>query len=325
MNIYDIAKKAEVSIATVSRVLNNSGYVGKATRNKILEVIEQSNYTPSRIAQNLSTNSTMKIIGIVCYNIEDLYYAKAVAVLERELSLLGYDIILSCTGESREQRQRSVDMLVAKNVDALIFIGSVFAGATEEVILNAAKYLPVFIINAFIKGKNIFCAYCDESEAITECVKRLYAEGRKKILFMYDVETYGSNMKLKGYKQGLIECRIPFDSQYCIKCNTGIEPAKAAFAEFASKNIIDAAISTNDVTSAGVLISAKELKFNIPKDLRVFGYNNSLIAKSLCMTSLENNVEKLAVFTAANLNKYFSGDEPLKKYKQDYELIVRET
>lgn len=84
MNIYDIAKKAGVSIATVSRAINNSGYVGKATKQKILAVIQDENYYPSRTAQNLSTGAPLKLVGIVCYNIEDMYYAKAVAVLERE-------------------------------------------------------------------------------------------------------------------------------------------------------------------------------------------------------------------------------------------------
>lgn len=327
MNIYVIAEKAGVSIATVSRVINNSGYVGKNTKKRILDIIEKNNYMPSKTAQNLSSGVPFKLIGIVCYNIEDLYYAKAVAVLQRELNRYGYDIILTCTGESREQRQESVNMLIAKNADAIIFIGSVFAGTNESVIIEASKHLPVFIINAVVKGNNIHCAYCDESETINECVKKLHEKGRKKILFVYDVETYGGNMKLKGYKKGISECKLDTGDEYILKCSPGIPSAAKAFNEFLKTTCPDAVICTNDVTAVGILSTAKEKGMDVPKDLSVIGYNNSLIAEcaSPRLTSLENNVEKLSVFTAENIKKYFSGDNAALNYKTDFKLIIRET
>jgi len=325
VNIYDIAKKAEVSIATVSRVINNSGYVGKKTREKVLKIIEDSGYMPSRIAQSLSTSSSMKIVGIVCYNIEDLYYAKAVSVLERRLSKLGYDIILSCTGESLLERQRSVDMLIAKNVDAIIFIGSVFAGITENVILNASKHLPVFIINAIVKGENVYCAYCDEREAVSHCVRVLDNEGKRKILFMYDAETYSSSMKLKGFKNGLSRCKIPFETRFIIKCEPNIKSAIEVFSKTITENDFNAVICANDMLAAGVLSCTRKLKISVPDTLRVVGCNNSLLAESLCLTSIENNVEKLAIFTASNLNKYFSNKKPLKKHKLGFNLVIRKT
>lgn len=322
MNIYDIAKKAGVSIATVSRVINNSGYVGKETKKRVLAAIEQANYAPSKIAQNLSTSSTMKLIGIVCYNIDDLYYAKAVSVLERELSKYGYDIILSCTGESREQRQRSVDMLIEKSADAVIFIGSVFAGATEQVILSAAKFLPVFIINALVKGKNIYCAYCDEGEAVQECVQELYQKGRKNLLFIYDTDTYGSSIKLKGFLSAAEKLKLKHS---VLKCGPGIHSAREAFKDFMSNDSADAVICANDVTAAGVMNAAESLNIDIPGTLSLIGYNNSLIARCMQMTSLKNNVEKLSEFTAANLNNYFIQGKAEKVYKTDFEIINRKT
>ena len=327
MTIYDIAKMAGVSITTVSRVINNSGYVNKDTKNRVLEVIKKSNYTPSKTAQVLSAGSTFRLIGIVCYNIEDLYYAKAVAVLERELRKYGYDIILSCTGESLKVRQNSVNMLISKNVDAIIFIGSVFVGATEDAILNAAKRLPVFIINAVIEGKNIFCAFCDEQEALKHCVIKAYNKGRKDILFMYDLDTYGSQKKLEGYKTGILQCGKKINEEYIIKCSPGVEAASNAFLNAYKNTPIDTVICSNDVTAAGVINAANKNKIPIPQKVAVIGYNNSMIATSIypAMTSLENNVEKLSVFTAENINRYFNGEKAIKKYCIDFELIIRET
>ena len=327
MNIYDIAEKANVSIATVSRVINNNGYVGKKTKQKILEIIENNHFKPSKTAQNLSSGTSFKLIGIICYNIEDQYYSKAVSILEKELGSYGYDIILSCTGESREQRQKSVNMLIAKKADAIIFIGSVFAGTSESVIQNAAKYLPVFIINALVKGNNIHCAYCDESECIQECVKNLYQKGRKKILFMYDVETYGSNMKLKGYKNAIKEYDLPFNDNFIIKCEPGVDSAANTFKTFTQKNSLDAVICTNDLTAVGVMKTAFEKGIKIPENLSVIGYNNSVIATCTqpSLTSLENNVEKLAIFTAKNINSYCTEKNAITDFKTDFKLIIRET
>ena len=97
MTIYDISEKAGVSIATVSRVLNGSNNVSEKTKQKVLRIMEEYGYTPNAFARGLGLN-TMKTIGIMCADSSDLYLAKAIYYIERELRLNGYDCILSCTG-----------------------------------------------------------------------------------------------------------------------------------------------------------------------------------------------------------------------------------
>jgi LacI family transcriptional regulator/LacI family asc operon transcriptional repressor len=325
MNIYDIARLAGVSIATVSRVINGKGYVNKNTREKVLKVITRHNYTPKKSAQNLSTGASLKLIGIVCYNIEDPYYAKAVAVLQRDLNRFGYDIILSCTGESRKQRQSCIDMLISKNVDAIVFIGSVFAGKSEQVILNAARHLPVFIINAKVEGKNIHCAYCDESDTVYECARALFERGRRKLAFFYDVETYGSSKKREGCLRAVKDLGI--SEKYVMKCPPDLEGACREFEQFWEEGKADGAMCSNDELAAGILKAARKMGISVPGQLSVIGYNNSLIARctSPALSSLENNVEKLAEFTAKNISDYFSENQAVLDFKADFKLIIRET
>ena len=97
MTIYDISKKAGVSIATVSRVLNGSSNVSEKTKQKVLNVIEQCGYTPNAFARGLGLN-TMKTIGIMCSDPTDMYLASAINFLETELRSQGYNSILCCTG-----------------------------------------------------------------------------------------------------------------------------------------------------------------------------------------------------------------------------------
>lgn len=314
MNIYDIAAKADVSIATVSRVINNSGYVGKKTREKILAIIDEHNFKPSPLAQNLSTSTTFKIIGIICYNIEDMYYAKAVSVLEKKLKFFGYDIILSCTGESTRQKEKSVEILLSKNIDALIFVGSVYAGATEEIIKNAARYIPAFVINAKVQGQNIYSAYCDDKLAVMTATKQLLAS-HDKILYIYDTDNYGSNKKIEGFK-------LAAENGIVIK--SAMDNCADEFEKLHLTEGIDAVICANDMLAANILKRINLLKI---KGMPVIGHNNSAICNLTTpgLTSIDNKVGSLSEFTADNINKLFKSGKAKEEYKIEFDIVKRES
>ena len=109
MNIYDIAELSGVSIATVSRVVNDSPKVSEKTKMKVRAVMEANNYTPNVFARGLGLNS-MKTVGIVCPDVSDDYMAGSVAYLEKRLRSYGYDCILYCSGYEYEV-QASIDAL----------------------------------------------------------------------------------------------------------------------------------------------------------------------------------------------------------------------
>ena len=125
MTIYDISEKAGVSIATVSRVLNGASNVSAKTKQKVLDVIEQYGYTPNAFARGLGLN-TMKTIGILCADSSDLYIAKAIYHLERQLHSNGYDSILCCSGYDLSSKKKSMNLLSTKKVDSIILVGSTY-------------------------------------------------------------------------------------------------------------------------------------------------------------------------------------------------------
>lgn len=125
MTIYDISKKAGVSTATVSRVLNGSINVSEATRQKVMAVIEKYDYTPNAFARGLGLNS-MKTIGIMCADSSDIYLAKAIFYLEQKLRANGYDSILCCTGYELSGKKNAMNLLITKKVDGIILAGSHF-------------------------------------------------------------------------------------------------------------------------------------------------------------------------------------------------------
>ena len=112
LTIYDISKKAGVSIATVSRVLNGSDNVRPSTRKKVMDVIEKYDYTPNAFARGMGLH-TMHTIGILCADSSDLFLAKAVYYLEQELQASGYESLLCCTGYNPDVRKNYVNLILS--------------------------------------------------------------------------------------------------------------------------------------------------------------------------------------------------------------------
>ena len=125
MNIYEIAKRAGVSIATVSRVINNSPNVRKETREKVEAAIEEANYTVNDIARSLAAKTT-HTIGVMTIDVRDSYYANAIYTIEQEFRTYGYNVILCNTGQELRKKKKYLKILLEKQVDGIILVGSVF-------------------------------------------------------------------------------------------------------------------------------------------------------------------------------------------------------
>ena len=131
MNIYDISRHAGVSIATVSRVLNNSPHVSEETRRKVMKVIDGCGYVPNAFARGLGLN-TMKTIGLLCPDAADPYLARALACLEHAFRQKHYDCLLSCTNRDLAARRQGVELLTSRHVDGMVLMGSTFIEENSE-------------------------------------------------------------------------------------------------------------------------------------------------------------------------------------------------
>ena len=198
MNIYDISKKAGVSIATVSRVLNGSGKVSERTRQKVLSVIEETGYTPNVFARSLGLN-TMKTIGILSADSSDTFLANAIYYLEQELRRHGYDSLLCCTGYEHDAKEKYLSLLLSKRVDAVILAGSSFIeknAKQNQYILDAAGDVPIIIVNGYLKGDNIYCSLCDDEQAIYRVTSKLLQSVGTSPVYLYRSIYYSGRHKL---------------------------------------------------------------------------------------------------------------------------------
>lgn len=330
MNIYDVSEKAGVSIATVSRVLNGNSNVSEKTRKKVLDVINEIGYTPNVFARGLGLN-TMRTIGIMCTDSSDIYLANAVYFLEKDLRANGYDSILCCTGTSHETKKKYLELLISKRVDALILVGSGFVGTSpseNNYIIRAAGNIPIMLINAYLDGKNIYSALCDDEAAVFSVTDSLIRSGRNNIVYLYTSNSQSGNRKIEGYRKALSFHNILSRSEFMHFCGKDMLHARDYLNSLYKNSVyFDAVVTSDDFLAVGALKYASENGIKIPEELNIVGYNNSILADCTEpeITSIDSRVEALCSTTVNTLMGVFNGSDVPIRTNIPADLIKRKT
>jgi len=331
MNIYDISRRAGVSIATVSRVLNNSPHVSEATRKKVMAVIEGTGYVPNAFARGLGLN-TMKTIGLLCPDASDPYLSQALMYLERNLRQKGYDCLLSCTGKELAARQQGVELLKSRHVDGMVLMGSSFvedSSVDNDYIRDAAKNVPVILLNGSFACENVYCVLCDDQRATMEATLSLLDGGSRRVLFLYHSHNYSGRKKLAGYREAY-ECRgLPVDEKllcYFGQDKTSVHQVKETLLDLQRSGVqFDAVLTSEDILSVGALKYAKAAGRTVPDELAVVGYNNS----ALCtctepeLTSVDNKLQAICDHIVTTMLGVLDGKEMPQKTVFTGEMVCR--
>ncbi len=290
--IYDIAEKCGVSIATVSRVLNGSTRVSEKTKEKILSVIEEQHYQPNPFARGMGLDS-MKMIGVLCTDVSDAFYATAVSLIENNLKKFDLNVMLSCTGYGPEHKYKYLQFLLGKHVDAIIIIGTPFTKTKDiSYIKNVAKKIPVIMVNSYLEFPNIYSVSCDENAGMRNIVKNMAAMQCKSILYLYDSLTYSGRQKLDGYETGINECGLNDDPVLQNKIARSLKAAENIIHELVMQKVkFDAVITSEDLLAIG----AQRALSQIGKSIPVTGCNNSILSQCATpmITSLDNRLDVL--------------------------------
>lgn len=330
MNIYDVSKHAGVSIATVSRVLNGNPNVSEKTRKKVLSVMDELGYTPNVFARGLGLN-TMKTVGIMCSDSSDLYLANAIYYLERGMRSNGYDVILCCTGYDLEAKQKYFNLLRSKRVDAIILAGSKFVEMRpkdNEYLLDAAKKLPIMLVNGYLEGENIYSTLCDDHAAVFDAVSQLLSSGKRRILYLYTSYSFSGVNKLEGYRDAHQRFGLKPDASLIRQCPKDISVSKDMLLALWEGGLrFDAVMTSDDSLAVGAVKFANAAGLSIPDGLSVIGYNDSILARSTDpeITSVDSKVEALCTTTINTLMGVFSGMNVPSRTTIASDLIKRQT
>ncbi|MDD3368942.1 MAG: LacI family DNA-binding transcriptional regulator [Lachnospiraceae bacterium] len=332
MTIYEIAQKADVSIATVSRVLNGSQSVSDKTRNKVLAIMEKYDYTPNAFARGLGLN-TMNTVGILCADSSDPYLAKAIYFLEENLRANQYDCFLCCTGYELEMKQKYLNLLISKKVDSIILVGSNFIYEKDEdnqYIRDAAEQVPVMLLNASYDCNNVYCILSNDQVSMYEATNTLLTAGARKVLYYYNSRSYSARKKIAGYQKAMEEAGL-LDPQYMQFYAGPHEDLQAMITQLATLHesglVFDGLVASDDNLAMAAVKYAKQYHLHIPEELSIIGYNNSFL--TACsdpeLSSIDNKLESLCNQLTEALLQILSGKETAKKFVFSGELIKRGT
>jgi LacI family transcriptional regulator len=328
MNIYDIAEEAGVSITTVSRVLNNKENISKKTKDKVEAVLKKYNYTPNGMARGLVSKS-MKSIGILTIDVRDPHYAATAYIIEQEFSKLGYSVILCNTGGQTSENISYIKMLVEKNVDGIILIGSVFNDdSIKSSILSYANNIPLVLANGFLGIDNSYSVLIDDSYAIALCVDHLVERGHTEIVYVKDSDTYSAGQKKDGFIAGMNKHGLKLDENSLVLVNRGLEGGAEAIEKFISSGKkFSAIIFGEDLTAIGGIKKLKELGKKIPDDVAIIGHNNSIFARCCDpeLTSVDNKVETVASLSVKLLTDLIENRNATSNILIRPDLIVRKS
>ena len=331
MTIYDISKKAGVSIATVSRVLNGSTNVKPRTRKKVMDIIEQYGYKPNAFARGLGLNS-MKTIGILCADASDLYLAKAIYFIEQNLRENGYHSVLCCTGSEMESRKESLNLLLSQHVDSVVMVGSNFIMNNPEdnqYVKDAAASVPIMLLNADFDCSNVYCTLCDDYKATQDATEKMIDAGLKNILYLYNSNSYSGLKKLAGFQNAMLTHDIPLKKEL-LQCFKGshedIDGVKNFVDNIYKKGIrFDGIVTSDDFLAVGAMNFARANNISVPRDLQIIGYNNSIL--TLCsepdISSIDNRLEDMCIQLVKTLIGTLSQNEMPQKTIFSGELIKR--
>jgi DNA-binding LacI/PurR family transcriptional regulator len=283
-SIYDVAKKAGVGIATVSRVINNSKHVKNSTRAKVQEVIKELDYKPDFFARNL-VKKTSRTIGLLIPDIINPVFPEIAKGVSDKAFLSGYTVFLGNTDESIEKEIKLVNQLIDKKVDGIIFISTEMCnkgGDYSHYTDLMKKNIPTVLINGSIKGTDIPFVRINEQKSGYIATKHMIKKGLRKISFLGGPEnSIPTTDKLKGYKKAFREFNLTIEKKYIILDKHEIKNGfKNTTSLLNMEEKPEGIITVSDALAIEAIKAARAKNISIPDNLKIIGFDDIKFSSS---------------------------------------------
>lgn len=307
VKLTDVAKRAGVSPTTVSRVINKRGYLSQETITKVTAAMAELNYQPNSIARSLQGKKS-HLIGLIFPSITQPFYAELVEELENYFFSHGYKCILCDSQNQIEKERHYLNMLAANKVDGII-AGAHNIGIDEYHNLD----LPIISFDRNL-GPNIPIVGSDNYQGGKIATEALVKQGCTKIGIITGSNKTNSPTKkrLTAYKETIINANLT-PLIYTLSDDFTPTMKKAKIMEILQTNNLDGLFCTDDLTALTVWNLAKDLKINIPKDLKLIGYDGTNFIQNYApfLSTIKQPIYELGTLLAELLIKRIDNDEEL--------------
>ena len=325
--IYDVAGAAKVSLATVSRVMNNPEKVNPETREKVLRVIKELGYHPNAIARGLASRKSTTV-GIVMADVSRAATAALLGGITDIAKKYDYAIKLF-TMDPEDDIKEAMRKCVAEQVDGILLLNDELElddmGMVIDLIQDAQ--IPLVLCNTIYNEKDVPTVAIDYTKATYDITKKLLAEGKKHIYFAQTVHKYSINQfKAEGYTKAMEEAGI---DPLIIKSSGDVSVNSVQFREFLEGgNKVEAFISVRDSIAVSFMNQAIELGFKVPEDIKVVGLQNTKYAllSRPTLTCVDTPVYDIGAVSMRLLTKYMTHkDVADNKVFLPYRIVERQS
>ncbi|GIP31968.1 LacI family DNA-binding transcriptional regulator [Paenibacillus sp. J2TS4] len=327
LTIKDIAKIADVSIATVSRVINNKAEgISEETRQRVLQIVKEHNYTPNRIARSMITKNT-RTIGLIIPDIRNPFFTELVRGVEDVANRFQYTVFL-CNGDKEVHKTiEYLNLMKENSADGVLLtvsdqiMGKPFQQAVEQL------DMPVVLIDRGHQSLKFSGVYIDNVKAGYKAVNYLISLSHTEIgCIAGPKEIKNSHDRLQGYLEALKTAGIPVNPEYIVHSNFEMEEGYQAAKQLLTRHQVTAIFALNDLIAFGVYQAAEELGLRIPDDLSVVGFDdleyNRLLSPKL--TTIRQPIYEIGETAAEILLKQIQGRRRARvETYMEIELVVR--
>ncbi|MEG1257192.1 LacI family DNA-binding transcriptional regulator [Clostridium sp.] len=272
VSIKDVAREANVSIATVSRVLNEIDVVNQETKQRVLDAIESLDYRPNILARSLKTQRS-STIGIIIPDISNSVYPEIVRGAEDLASIYNYNIMLCNTDLDKNREKESFNILREKMVDGMIYMGDSLDSSIKAAIKSVGT--PVVSIGAMDEEDDVPSVGIDSYSAAYEAVEYLIEKGDKNIAYIgYGKEEALEHEKIyNGYKEAMEKSGY-FNEKLLYRENIKYQDGFQGINTIMDSNKVDAVLCGSDQSALGVINALRERGIKVPEDIDVIGFDN---------------------------------------------------
>jgi LacI family transcriptional regulator len=325
--IYEVSKLAGVSLATVSRVMNNSGKVTAKTRQKVLDAIEELDYRPNSMAQSLASRRSNSV-GILIPELHGPFFGIMLSSVERELREAGKRVVITA-GHSDETKERDcIEFLLDSSCDALILhIYSVSEQFLTDLVRGS---VPIVLLNGYMPDIADRCISLDNEHGGYVATKCLLERGHTKIAYVsgphWKVDSF---KRLSGHKRALAEFGIEVDERLVFEGDFEEASGRQAMNHFLKLGLsLTGVVCANDEMAAGVMDTARSKGLKIPDDISVIGFDNVDFTTYLNpkLTSIDCRIDEMGQMAARCVLKNAYGESDLE-IQNTFEpnLVLRES
>ncbi|RKD68748.1 LacI family transcriptional regulator [Sinobaca qinghaiensis] len=309
--IYDVAREAGVSMATVSRVVNGNPNVKPATRKKVLDAIERLGYRPNAVARGLASKKTTTV-GVIIPDIANIFFAELARGIEDIATMYKYNIILCNSDQNKDKEISLINTLLEKQVDGILFMGGEI---TEEHVTQFKRSpVPVVLAATVDQDGELPSVNIDYQQASFDAVTELIEAGHSRVGMVSGSleDPVNGFQKFSGYKKAFTEKNLDFDdSLVAIGDYTYDSGIQAADTLMKVSNPPSAIFAGTDEMALGVIHGLQDQGKKVPEEVEVIGFDNTRLATMVrpTLTTVVQPMYDIGAVSMRLLTKYMNKEE----------------